>query len=115
MFGSDPQIMAQIAKQIEERPFDILDINMGCPVPKIVNNGEGSALMKNPILAGQIIESIVKAIDKPVTVKYERASMMNMSNAVELAHVLKKAAQAQSQCTVGPESSTTPVKPTGTS
>ena len=46
MFGSDPQIMAQIAKQIEERPFDILDINMGCPVPKIVNNGEGSALMK---------------------------------------------------------------------
>ena len=49
MFGSDPQIMAQIAKQIEERPFDILDINMGCPVPKIVNNGEGSALMKNPI------------------------------------------------------------------
>lgn len=79
MFGSDPQIMAQIAKQIEERPFDILDINMGCPVPKIVNNGEGSALMKNPILAGQIIESIVKAIDKPVTVKYERASMMNMS------------------------------------
>ena len=79
MFGSDPQIMAQIAKQIEERPFDILDINMGCPVPKIVNNGEGSALMKNPILAGQIIESIVKAIDKPVTVKYERASMMSMS------------------------------------
>ena len=71
--------MAQIAKQIEERPFDILDINMGCPVPKIVNNGEGSALMKNPILAGRIIESIVKAIDKPVTVKYERASMMNMS------------------------------------
>ena len=79
MFGSDTQIMAQIAKQIEERPFDILDINMGCPVPKIVNNGEGSALMKNPILAGQIIESIVKAIDKPVTVKYERASMMSMS------------------------------------
>ena len=79
LFGSDPELMAEMAKRIEERPFSILDINMGCPVPKIVNNGEGSALMKNPILAGQIIESIVKAIDKPVTVKYERASMMSMS------------------------------------
>ena len=115
MFGSDTQIMAQIAKQIEERPFDILDINMGCPVPKIVNNGEGSALMKNPILAGQIIESIVKAIDKPVTVKIRKGFDDEHVNAVELAHVLKKAAQAQSQCTAGPESSTTPVKPTGTS
>ncbi len=70
--------MAQILKQIEERPFDILDINMGCPVPKIVNNGEGSALMKNPILAGRIIESIVKAIDKPVTVKRRKGFDDNM-------------------------------------
>ncbi len=90
MFGSDPQIMAQIAKQIEERPFDILDINMGCPVPKIVNNGEGSALMKNPILAGQIIESIVKAIDKPVTVKIRKGFDDEHINAVELAHVAEE-------------------------
>ena len=90
MFGSDPQIMAQIAKQIEERPFDILDINMGCPVPKIVNNGEGSALMKNLILAGQIIESIVKAIDKPVTVKIRKGFDDEHVNAVELAHVAEE-------------------------
>ena len=51
LFGSDPDIIAEIAHQIEDRPFDILDLNMGCPVPKIVNNGEGSALMKNPKLA----------------------------------------------------------------
>ena len=57
IFGSDPEIMAQSAAEIEERPFDILDINMGCPVPKVVNNGEGSALMKNPKLAGEIVES----------------------------------------------------------
>ena len=75
---------------IEERPFDILDINMGCPVPKIVNNGEGSALMKNPILAGQIIESIVKAIDKPVTVKIRKGFDDEHINAVELAHVAEE-------------------------
>ena len=75
---------------IDERPFDILDINMGCPVPKIVNNGEGSALMKNPILAGQIIESIVKAIDKPVTVKIRKGFDDEHVNAVELAHVAEE-------------------------
>ena len=69
LFGSDPDIMSEIAKQIEDRPFDILDINMGCPVPKVVNNGDGSALMKNPKLAGEIIEKTARAIKKPVTVK----------------------------------------------
>ena len=69
LFGRDPKIMADMAKRIEERPFDILDINMGCPVPKVVNNGEGSALMKEPKLAGEIISSIASAIQKPVTVK----------------------------------------------
>ena len=69
MFGSDPQIMAQIAKQIEERPFDILDINMGCPVPKIVGNGEGSALMKEPVRAAEIVAAVAKASHVPVTVK----------------------------------------------
>lgn len=79
LFGSDPEIMSEMAKRIEHRPFDILDINMGCPVPKVVNNGDGSALMKNPILAGEIIEKTAKAIKKPLTVKSERALMMPMS------------------------------------
>ena len=72
LFGSDPDIMAEAAKQIEERPFDILDINMGCPVPKIVNNNEGSALMRDPVLAGKIIERVAKSIRKPVTVKIRK-------------------------------------------
>ena len=66
-------------KRIEELPFDILDINMGCPVPKIVNNGDGSALMKNPLLAREIIEKTARAIQKPVTVKTERDLMRNIS------------------------------------
>jgi len=65
-FGSDPEIMAEMAKRIETMDFDILDINMGCPVPKIVNNGEGSALMKNPLLAGKIVEHIVKGRQMPL-------------------------------------------------
>ena len=69
LFGSDPQIMADMAKRLEERPFDVIDVNMGCPVPKVVNNGEGSALMKNPVLVGQIVEAMAKAVKKPVTVK----------------------------------------------
>ena len=69
LFGSDPKIVSEMAKRIEERPFAVLDINMGCPVPKIVNNGEGSALMREPKLAGEIIAATGKAIVKPVTVK----------------------------------------------
>ena len=72
LFGSDPDCISEMAKRIEERPFDILDINMGCPVPKVVNNGDGSALMKNPKLAGEIIEKTVKSINKPVTVKIRK-------------------------------------------
>lgn len=90
MFGSDPEIMSQIAHSIEDRPFDILDINMGCPVPKIVNNGEGSALMKNPVLAGKIIEKTVKAIKKPVTVKIRKGFDDEHVNAVEMAHVAQE-------------------------
>ena len=85
MFGSDPQIMAQIAKQIEERPFDILDINMGCPVPKIVKNGEGSALMKDPQLVFDIVEAAVKGAGKPVTVKIRAGWDDTTINAVEVA------------------------------
>lgn len=90
LFGSEPELMGEMAKKIEDQPFDILDINMGCPVPKVVNNGEGSALMKDPVLAGQIIESIVKAIQKPVTVKIRKGFDMNSVNAVEMARVAQE-------------------------
>ena len=94
LFGSDPDIVSQIAHQIEDMPFDILDINMGCPVPKIVNNGEGSALMKNPKLAGEIIEKTVKAIKKPVTVKIRRGFDEDHVNAVEMARVAQESGAA---------------------
>ena len=94
LFGSEPDIISTIAHQIEERPFDILDINMGCPVPKIVNNGEGSALMKNPKLAGEIIEKTVKAIKKPVTVKIRKGFDENHVNAVEMAKIAEASGAA---------------------
>jgi len=94
LFGSDPDIISNIARQIEDRPFDILDINMGCPVPKIVNNGEGSALMKNPKLAGEIIEKTVKAIEKPVTVKIRKGFDDEHINAVEMAKVAEASGAA---------------------
>ena len=94
LFGSDPVIMGEIAKQIEERPFDILDINMGCPVPKVVNNGDGSALMKNPVLAGKIIEATAKAIKKPVTVKIRKGFDDNHVNAVEMARIAQESGAA---------------------
>ena len=94
LFGSDPEIISTIAHQIEERPFDILDLNMGCPVPKIVNNGEGSALMKNPKLAGEIIRETVKAIDKPVTVKIRKGFDGEHINAVEMAKIAEDAGAA---------------------
>lgn len=94
LFGSDPDIMSEIAKQIEERPFDILDINMGCPVPKVVNNGDGSALMKNPVLAGKIIEKTVRAIKKPVTVKIRKGFDEAHVNAPELAHIAQESGAA---------------------
>jgi len=94
LFGSDPQIMSEMAKKIEERNFDILDINMGCPVPKIVNNGEGSALMKNPVLAGQIVEAMAKAIKKPVTVKIRRGFFRDECSAPEFAKVLEESGAA---------------------
>ena len=94
LFGSDPEIISTIAHQIEERPFDILDLNMGCPVPKIVNNGEGSALMKNPKLAGEIIRQTVRAIDKPVTVKIRKGFDDEHINAVEMAKIAEDAGAA---------------------
>lgn len=87
LFGSEPDIMAEAAAHIEERPFAILDINMGCPVPKVVNNNEGSALMKNPKLAGEIINAVVQAVSKPVTVKIRKGFDDNSINAVEMAKI----------------------------
>ena len=87
LFGSDPEIVSEMAKRIEERPFDILDINMGCPVPKVVNNGEGSALMKQPKLAEEILARTVKAIKKPVTVKIRKGFDESCVNAVEIARI----------------------------
>lgn len=94
LFGSDPEIISKIAHQIEDKPFDILDLNMGCPVPKIVNNGEGSALMKNPKLAGEIIRETAKAIDKPVTVKIRKGFDDEHINAVEMAKIAEDAGAA---------------------
>lgn len=90
LFGSDPEIISEMAKRIEEKPFDILDINMGCPVPKVVNNGEGSALMKNPKLVGEIISKTVKAIQKPVTVKFRKGFDEEHVNAVEIAKIAEQ-------------------------
>ncbi|MCI8830470.1 MAG: tRNA dihydrouridine synthase DusB [Lachnospiraceae bacterium] len=85
LFGSDPAVMAEIAAQVEEGPFEIIDVNMGCPVPKIVKNGEGSALMRNPKLAEKILTAMVKATKKPVTVKFRKGFENGDSAAVEFA------------------------------
>ena len=94
LFGSDPDLMADIAAQIEHRNFDILDINMGCPVPKVVNNGEGSALMKNPRLIHEIIRKVSGAIKKPVTVKFRKGFTEDCVNAVEIARIAQDAGAA---------------------
>ena len=94
LFGSDPKIMSEMAKRIEERPFAILDVNMGCPVPKVVKNGEGSALMKNPKLVYEIVWALVKAIDKPVTVKIRKGFDDDHVNAVEIAKIIEEAGAA---------------------
>lgn len=94
LFGSDPKILSEMAKRIEDKPFDILDINMGCPVPKVVNNGEGSALMLQPGLAGKIISAVVRAIAKPVTVKIRKGFDEAHINAVEIAKIAEDAGAA---------------------
>lgn len=91
LFGSDPDVISEIAKRIEELPFAILDINMGCPVPKIVKNGEGSALMKNPKLVYEIVSKTAKAIQKPVTVKIRKGFDDSCVNAVEIAKIVEEA------------------------
>ena len=94
LFGSEPDLMAEIAAQIEDKPFDILDINMGCPVPKIVGNGEGSALMKNPKLIEEIITKVSRAIKKPLTVKFRKGFDDDHVNAVEIAKIAEASGAA---------------------
>ncbi len=94
LFGSEPDVVSEVAKSIEERPFDILDINMGCPVQKIVKNGEGSALMLNPKLVYELVSKTVKAIQKPVTVKIRKGFDDQRVNAVEIAKIIEEAGAA---------------------
>lgn len=94
LFGSDPEIMADMAARLEDRGFAAIDINMGCPVPKIVNNHEGSALMKEPLLAGKIVEAMVKKVKCPVTVKFRKGFDENCVNAVEFAHIMEESGAA---------------------
>jgi len=93
-FGHEPDVISEQAKRYEHLPFQILDINMGCPVPKIVNNGEGSSLMKNPKLVYEIVSQTVKAIEKPVTVKIRKGFDENHVNAVEIAKIIEEAGAA---------------------
>lgn len=94
LFGEDPKIMAEQAKRIEERNFDILDINMGCPVPKVVNNGEGSALMKIPEKVGKIVHAVSSAISKPVTIKIRKGFSKDDANAPLVAKIAEEAGAA---------------------
>ncbi|MDF2941206.1 MAG: dus1 [Herbinix sp.] len=87
LFGADPDILRESAKNLEHRNFDILDINMGCPVPKVVNNGEGSALMKNPELIGEVVRKLATGYSKPVTVKIRKGFQEDSVNAVEVAKI----------------------------
>ena len=90
LFGSDPEIMGAMAKKIEGINADTVDINMGCPVPKVVKNGEGSALMKTPELAGRIIRAMVDSQKKPVTVKIRKGFDDRSVNAVEMALIAQE-------------------------
>ncbi|MFR3767265.1 MAG: tRNA dihydrouridine synthase DusB [Blautia sp.] len=94
LFGSEPELMAEVAKSIEDRPFEILDINMGCPVPKVVNNGEGSALLKDPKLIGKIIKAVSGAVQKPVTAKMRIGFEGYPVDPVEIAKIMEDSGAA---------------------
>jgi tRNA-dihydrouridine synthase B len=91
LFGAEPDILGEAAKIVEEQGADILDLNMGCPVPKVVKNGEGSALMRKPELVEKIIKAMVKAVDIPVTVKIRKGWDDSSVNAVEIAKIAEEA------------------------
>lgn len=90
IFGDNPEIMAQAAKMCIKYHPNIIDINMGCPAPKIAMNGGGASLMKNPLLAGEIIKAVSKAVDIPVTVKIRKGWDDENITAVELAKIAEK-------------------------
>jgi len=89
-FSHEPEFLSEAIKRLGVFPFDIVDINMGCPMPKIVNNGEGAALMKDPPLAGRLIEAAVKASPRPVTVKIRKGFTPSTANAIEMARVAQE-------------------------
>lgn len=91
LFGSDPKIVSDMAKRIEDRPFDILDFNMGCPVQKVVKNGEGSALLNDITLAYEVLKATVDAIDKPVTVKIRKGFHEGEKQGLEMAKAAEQA------------------------
>ena len=94
IFGSEPELMAEVARSIEDQPFDILDINMGCQVPKVVNNGEGSALLKDPELIRKIVSAVSRAVKKPVTVKMRIGFEGADVDPVEIAKIMEDAGAA---------------------
>lgn len=94
LFGSDPHIISEVARSIEEKPFDILDLNMGCPVPKVVNNGEGSALLKDPCLIRRIVTETSRAIAKPLTVKIRIGFQGRDVDVVEIAKIIEDSGAA---------------------
>ena len=94
IFGSEPEIVAEAAVYVENKGFSYLDINMGCPTPKIVTNGDGSALLKNPRLAGEIISQVVSVCKIPVSVKIRAGWDDDSINAVEIAMIAEKAGAA---------------------
>lgn len=90
IFGSDPEFMGKAASILNKYPNQILDINMGCPAPKVVKNGDGSALMKNPELAAKVLSAVVKNSDKPVTLKIRKGWDDTCVNAVEIAKIAEE-------------------------
>ena len=87
LFGSEPELIADEALKLQEGPYDIFDINMGCPMPKIVNNGEGSSLMRRPKLVGEIVAALTRKLYKPVTIKIRKGFNDEEINAVEIARI----------------------------
>lgn len=91
LFGSDPKILSDMAKKVEETEVDFIDINMGCPAPKITKNGEGSALLKNPELIGEIVHEVAKGLSKPLTIKIRKGFDDEHINAVQVAKIIEQA------------------------
>lgn len=94
LFGDEPEILAEAARKALVFHPDVIDINMGCPAPKVAGNGGGSALMKNPVLAARITEAVVRAVDLPVTVKFRKGWDDQSVNAVEFARAIEQSGAA---------------------